>query len=274
MKNRKELLKEFKKQKLTSKEEVLEFIDKMIRVLNKYSRRDNIRSSSYYYTVNKILDEFRNRVTDSKLIENIDDFWCYDIDYDQRRIELVLQYFDVKEEKGKITENCEEVYRLIIVTAGLLTVEEFAELHDVGVGTVRQWIRRGKIRTAIKEGKEWRIPELTEKPTRGYKSVTYGWLEELVNLPEQYNYMNEYSFVQLEQDDNDKKRFTARFFGELEKKRSVQDKEHTIELNRKEVENFELFLITHSQILYLDSSNELWPEVFRNDLSKQQITET
>ena len=42
----------------------------------------------------------------------------------------------------------------------MITVSEFAELHGVQSVTVRQWIRRGKLRAIKKQGRDWLIADL------------------------------------------------------------------------------------------------------------------
>lgn len=54
-----------------------------------------------------------------------------------------------------------------------LTSKQFAELHDVSETTVRQWIRRGKIRSAVKIGNIWKIPADCRKPERGFVPCEY-----------------------------------------------------------------------------------------------------
>ena len=51
--------------------------------------------------------------------------------------------------------------------------KRFAQLHNVSETTVRQWIRIGKIRTAIKVGNTWDIPADIPKPSHGFLACTY-----------------------------------------------------------------------------------------------------
>ena len=51
--------------------------------------------------------------------------------------------------------------------------------------TVRQWIRRGKLRSATNFGGEWRIPAITDPPTRGYSPVRYYNNGRLLVIPEE-----------------------------------------------------------------------------------------
>ena len=68
----------------------------------------------------------------------------------------------------------------------LLTVEQFAARSKIEAGTVRQWIRRGKLRSAIKVGGEWRIPEITDPPTRGFSPVKYYNNGHFFSLPKEF----------------------------------------------------------------------------------------
>ena len=78
-----------------------------------------------------------------------------------------------EDEDGNVVLDIDERFRLINYPVGLLTVEQFASRSKIEAGTVRQWIRSGKPRNAIKVGGEWRIPEITDPPTRGFTPVRY-----------------------------------------------------------------------------------------------------
>lgn len=93
------------------------------------------------------------------------------------------------------------------VDTKLLTVDDYANTYGVNTGTVRQWIRRGKIRNAIKLGNEWRIPELTDMPTRGYQTGIYMWMEYLKNLHKEYEFLRNYTTAMFDQDSIDKNKF-------------------------------------------------------------------
>lgn len=77
--------------------------------------------------------------------------------------------FDEDNDIKESSASCREIYRL---PCELMTVAEYAELSGVTVITVRQWIRRGKLRTARKNGRDWLIPSLSMPPQRGYESAT------------------------------------------------------------------------------------------------------
>ena len=55
----------------------------------------------------------------------------------------------------------------------LLSCGEFAERCGVEQVTVRQWIRRGKLRSALRIGRDWRIPSTTKRPEEGFTPAIY-----------------------------------------------------------------------------------------------------
>lgn len=71
-----------------------------------------------------------------------------------------------------------------------MTVTEYAEMNSVTETTVRQWIRRGKLRRAKKQGRDWIIPSIYERPIRGFVNVIYF----IGNLPN--NIINKYPFLE------------------------------------------------------------------------------
>ena len=90
-------------------------------------------------------------------------------------------------------------------------MEENAKEYGVETVTVRQWIRRGKIRNAVKNGREWLIPELTELPGRGYTSAIYMWYEYLYDLPNEYKFLTDYTTVLINQCSDDRAKYEITF---------------------------------------------------------------
>ena len=122
-------------------------------------------------------------------------------------------------------------------------------------GTVRQWIRRGKIRTAYKEGKEWKIPELSPPPSRGYEGAQYKWIYGLDNLPEEYSFLADYVIATFYQDMKDKSKYhvllvSKETFTSKNPGNVAPTKNQELLLDAKEREKLELFMIAHPQIKY------------------------
>ena len=172
----------FRKQRFTSKEDILDWIKEARKRIIRKSEKDKKHSAAYYHIYQKMLEEFYDRIKQIKLFNRLEDFWYYMISFSDTGAKLFLCYADKCEynEKGHVIQIGQgQILPLIIIPAKNLTVEEYANMYGVGVGTVRQWIRRGKIRNAKKRGREWLIPELTELPGRGYQSGVYEWYEYL-----------------------------------------------------------------------------------------------
>ena len=108
----------------------------------------------------------------------------------------------------------DESYELACLKTKLLTVEEYAALHKVEHVTAVTRIRRGKIRSAVKVGSQWRIPELAEPVQRGYQSTEYTWRGRLTGLPDKYRIIEDYNRAEFFQDENDLTQFHVRFSGD------------------------------------------------------------
>lgn len=55
----------------------------------------------------------------------------------------------------------------------LYSVSEYAKRNEVADTTVREWIRRGKLDTAVKKGLEWFIPALSKPLDRTAKIISF-----------------------------------------------------------------------------------------------------
>lgn len=206
------------------------------------------RSKAYYNRLKELLNRFYDKVKEIPLMSIKDDSWGYGFYITERSIVLTLMYvgidYDITEQEKTIYYPLPFYeYKLMQVDAKMLSPEEYAEVYEVGTGTVRQWIRRGKLRSAKKIGRTWKISELCDMPSRGYIPASYSWKEYLENLPEEYEYLNKYK--------------RADFFGrttEIGKYKVIFYDPNAIELpyelklTVQEREKLELILISHPQI--------------------------
>ena len=75
----------------------------------------------------------------------------------------------------------------------ILSCTEFAKRCGVNQGTVRQWIRRGKLRSAFKSGRDWMIPATTKPPGRGFTPGRYRLTDSVpVNAITQYPFLKQF----------------------------------------------------------------------------------
>lgn len=212
---------------MVTRQDVLDRIEKERKNLaTRINDEEDAIEKSRYKIIDRLFEDLWNKVDESLLFDlpswdpNSDPqgVWRYEISLNPTGMKLKMAFVDGylnnQDENGYITDDSNytdwatsflvtdiyDEYDLIEIKSKLLTVEEFAKQYDVKVVTVRQWIRRGKIRTAIKMGGEWRIPELAGIPNkqRGYKPVRYRIDEPMRKLIDGFEFINDYENVKIE----------------------------------------------------------------------------
>ena len=245
LKNDVRLSEQLRHERFTSKEDLLVWIIETKNRILKKAETDNLHSAAFYHVYENLLNKFEKKIQKTVLFEYLEDCWYYAISISYSGAQLSLCHADKGQigEAGKIVVTEDQHFRLVTVDTKLLTVDDYANTYGVNSGTVRQWIRRGKIRNAIKLGNEWRIPELTDMPARGYQAGIYMWMEYLNNLPKEYEFFRNYSTALFNQDLIDKNKFRITFVAQ-----GVKPKD--IICDAQEREKIELFMISHPQIQY------------------------
>ncbi len=186
----------------------------------------------------ELCQRFLDKLQACHLPTQIESHWFYEYDFEDTSIELNLCRATELEWRGDGLAMTSEVeYTLICVECEMLSVDEFARLYGVTPITVRQWIRRGKLRTAMKVGGEWVIPELADKPGRGYEPAWYVMKEPGAIRIEEYPFVEHSAMILIDQDDEDRDLFHVRFVNEGKKMYQVLD------LGRKDTEALERALI-------------------------------
>ena len=182
---------QFKKNHMTSKQDLLKKFDCIIKTVNQKSQDDTRHSAAYYHVVNELLKKFQKKLVSTRLFTELEDWWAYELTLSYDGIYLFCNHYNFHglAPDNKLDMVCDQEFILLSVKSELLTVEQYAEQYGVEFVTVRQWIRRGKIRTATKYGKEWRIPILTEPPTRGYSPASYSGKQPLTELPKSCEFL-------------------------------------------------------------------------------------
>ena len=239
----------FNEDMLRTKADLLADIDSLLSRIDDEKIGDTKHSQAYYVRYAALIKKFRGIVERSSFPEKLEDWWFYEYEISETGITLSLSHADYinLNNEGFIDEiSTDTEFNLLQVNAEMLTVEQYAQANDVTASTVRQWIRRGKIRTAVKQGGEWRIPELAEVRDRGYKYVQYRWEEYLTGFPEEYAFINDYHQVGIMQDEEDK--------GNFEIYLRNGDVNKTLQMDQKEKEKFELLLISNPFIKPVGSS--------------------
>ncbi len=158
----------------TNKQSVIATLDNASKNVMSEMRNNPQHTLQYYNALSFLLDKVILEIA-SRNIFDAPDGWFYSFEITNKNAAMYIRHVSEiqEDEDGNVVLDIDERFRLINYPVGLLTVEQFASRSKIEAGTVRQWIRRGKLRNAIKVGGEWRIPEITDPPTRGFTPVRY-----------------------------------------------------------------------------------------------------
>lgn len=244
----------FNEDMLRTKADLLWIIDYLLKKIEENSKKETKHSPAYYSRYMNLVERFKDKVEKTVFPEKLEELWHYDYDIRETGITLTLEHvdsFDLDDEGNIDFVMADTVFELMHIKAELLTVEQYAQAYGVTTTTVRQWIRRGKIRTAVKQGNEWRIPELAEVIDRGYRYIQYKWDEYLTGFPEEYAFINDYNLISIEQNTEHKDIFDVCFSGKNEEEKHVQ-------MEKTEREKFELLLISNPFITPVQSEIRAW----------------
>lgn len=210
-------------------------------------------TTRYYNVMEKLLDSFIDRVRKTILPGNLEDWWGYSYSISYRGIVLFLNHLSgalINEDGTDV--NCQYVdqsFPLASIRARMLSVDEYAKLYDLQQVTVRQWIRRGKLRTVEKVGNSWLISELTDVPKHGFEPAIYRWDDELSDLPEGFEYINGYRLARFMKGDSAD---TIQVF--LNAIVGNRPQKKTIALTAAERERLEAFFIANPDVSYTSKS--------------------
>lgn len=236
----------FRESESFTKEDVIESFRFQMNQIKLYSGSDVSNRSKNMKL--EICDKFLKKLETCKLPTLTELYWFYNFNFTVTGIELNLcnaSEFEVDED-GLSTMTFSIEHTLLKVEYDYVSVDKFAEIHRVTPVAVRQWIRRGKLRSAKKVGRDWLIPSSEDKPMRGYRDVEY-YLEEPLDL-EKYPFASVSNTISIWQDDDDKLKFICAFTNN-----EKQFSEEMI-LDRKEVEELELALLASGKAVPLIST--------------------
>lgn len=248
---------------MKAKEDVRERLVSAKKEVLEKTEKDTHHSIGYYRTVERLFDEFILKVENTPLPMIRDEWWYYSFQIDSRGIALNMNYLNnldfLLNDDGEVVSTgmgSTTPFTLITAETKRLTVEEYAKYYDVEPVTVRQWIRRCKIRTAVKEGKEWRIPELTDVPHRKFDiaeyfvdHINYGGDHPDIGLPEEYRFLEEAQRISIEQNKDGKDSYTIKIYTY-----SYMSPAKQINITGKERERLEFCLISNPHFHYQQGS--------------------
>jgi hypothetical protein len=238
MQNSAEVTRAFRDKNLFTKENILDSFEAYMECIE-----DGEEGGMPEKTMQRRMDlcrAFYERVKACKLPKLTELWWFYGYLFEDDRIVLELcTASDVDiDDKGNIGWSTTVEHVLISQECKMLSVEEFASDWGVEPVTVRQWIRRGKLRTAKKVGRNWLIPELADRPVRGYESAHYLLIDpKSIQIPE-YPLVSVCDTISIMQNETDRKLFTVLF------RNGQTGFDQQMTLDRKEVETLEYALIS------------------------------
>ena len=186
----------------------------------------------------KLCKKFLAAVKKSKLPALSELWWFYEYQFLGDRMELNLCHAnEIEVENDEISGMTATVeHTLITVECDYLTVEQYSSMLGVEPVTVRQWIRRGKLRHAKKIARDWLIPDTEDKPHRGFICVQYVVDKEAKIESDEFPLLAACDSISIFQDQDNKREFIyylrnykTDFSSKLELTRSeVERLEHTI----------------------------------------------
>lgn len=253
----------FQQESLLTKKEVLESVEDYMKYLKTQSEDDV--SERKRDVLLELLNRFYQVVQNTDVPTVKRPWFCYEYYINNYGITLELvKYEDMVFDDDMITESTLSVeYTLAEVKCEMLTVEDYAKTYGVSEITVRQWIRRGKLRTAKKVGRDWLIPSIADTPKRGFQPAQYSWEELPGNLLKTCGVSEASRSIYIDQDDYDKKIFHVierNASGNVSAKRSMDTKER---------EKLELALISSSDVQIEELGNMMYlPPKRKKDILK------
>lgn len=206
-----------KENKCTTREQLQKIMDSQLLSYQQLAKT----SQGEMKKTNSILAEnfakFKKKVESYNLFDELPQNMFYAIEIIEERIVLYI----VAVEAQKLGENQEYIsfdfnqpttindeYTSIVETNKMICCSynlpvldaiEYAKHIGANPNTVRQWIKRNKIRSAYKIGNQWQIPLLAKvRNLKDFISVRYSWDPDLIAPPLKYSYIKDYKGIRIE----------------------------------------------------------------------------
>lgn len=237
---------------ITSKHKLVKTIQRETNTIRSQISRlseDDLEYRSYLEAKVENLENFCETVLSATLFDQLDNWWVYEFSIGCMGTALYIRHIESADIEGEEDNQWltiyeyDATYRLLQNECRLMSADEFAIARNAAAATVRVWIRRGKIRSAVKMGTLWKIPELTPPFKRGYTKASYSWDSYLDGIPKDYESIIEPGNLIIRQDE-DRKGFTVLVFNTND----IQRK--TLHLSNANAEKFETMLIANPAIKY------------------------
>lgn len=244
----------FCKQSFQTKEDVIADIQIEIHDLENDIKEVAGAKSRYLSTKREMLIRFISKIQKTILFNALEPWWAYQYVVCSRGIFLQLIHAGSKvlvRSEDEVFYIPDTTFNVVELPAKTMSIEEYANYSGKTQASIRQALRRGKFRSAYKVGQEWRISELCEPDlSRGYSEVRYQWKTELTDIPDEFSYLREPTFIDITQDAEDKQRFVLY----VHSQHMHDNPYHT--LGKTEMEWLEHYLIANPFVVYLDDEKK------------------
>jgi hypothetical protein len=242
----------FSQEYMTTKQALLRRIDDVVRRTEgqvSRSPEEDLEGRRYFEAKLGNLREFRDCVRETTLLEVLDEGWCYEFAIDSHGTSLLLRHVSLAEiadnghDEWLEVEEYDSRLEVIETRCRLLSVDEFASERGVAPATIRVWIRRGKIRSAMKTASGWMVPEMAAPLRRGFTDAEYAWDVNLGDCTEGLEGLCEPGSVLIRKSREKGKRTV--WYANADHTQGME-----FELGISEAERLELFLIGHPAVEY------------------------
>ena len=247
----------FHEKLMTTKQDVEHELEIILDKLHRSAGEDSWHSARYYVQMEELIKSFREKLKKTVLPGFLQDWWRYSFEISHKGVHLFIEHIKSiwqDEETGDADEETvDQVFLLVACDARMLTVDDYAELYSVEPVTVRQWIRRGKLREAEKRGNEWRISELTDAPRRIRREPsTYKWVDQIQGIPDEFRFISDHTSIEIQHNKakgktGDSETFCTAILASRDKKGGGKVE---ISLTAETAERLEMYLISSPDVLY------------------------
>ena len=243
----------FYKQYITTKPRLLDRIKEVILEFRGKARDNGTSNEECAWLEAKAdhLERFHREIVDTPLPSKLEDWWSYSFSVGSQGSVLYLNHHSdaeivtAGEGEHLALYDHDAGFPLVTIRARFLTAEQYAEKHKAANATVRVWVRRGKIRSAMKTEKGWMIPELASPITRGFTAASYRWDVPLEGMPRGFEWLHEPGGINIVQRKDNRQLF------EVDHYEATDDPViRQMQLTGSDVEKLEAFLISNPQVEY------------------------
>ena len=237
---------------MQTKKEIIDEIKSVLKTVKESASRDMVRPAGWYGIFEKTGQRFASDIESTILFDKLEPGWLYEVEFGYSAFELQLVHQSSKvDEDDQIEAIKDQLFTLVTTPAPYLSTAEYAAIYGIEENTARTQLRRGKLRAAQRIGGTWRIPALLTPPrVRGYQSASYSWGNELVDLNNEFEYLNDFRSLFIEQD-TDKTVYNVKLF-----KEESAEADMVIPMDLGTRERLECMLISNPDVQYNARADE------------------